>query len=159
MRRRGFTTAEIARRVNLTRQGVEYVLGLHCIQASRTIRCRRCKDVIVATKHRDQLSGPVLCLECLGAQSDATFGQRLKAFRLAAGLSKRALSAQTGIPRHNLSKYEADEWVPLQKSMSRLVQILGAPLDDSPRRKLAASRRVTAPANGALTRRRPTPDN
>jgi transcriptional regulator with XRE-family HTH domain len=40
----------------------------------------------------------VLCLSCLAKKPDAAFGQRLKAFRLAAGLTQKQLSMRSGVP-------------------------------------------------------------
>jgi hypothetical protein len=44
-------------------------------------------------------NGEVHCLKCLSRQSDASFGTRLKAHRLAAKLTQAALTGRAGLRR------------------------------------------------------------
>jgi predicted transcriptional regulator len=71
-------------------------------------------------------NGPVYCLCCL--PGDATFGQRLKARRLAKGITLRALCEQTGIVCTLLSKYERDVVEPKCRTVMKLIRVLGTEL-------------------------------
>ena len=66
---------------------------------------------------------PAYCLDCLPA--DAPFGVRLKACRLAAGLTLRALAARCGIRYQRLSAYERGAQEPAWGNLVRLVGALG----------------------------------
>jgi hypothetical protein len=68
-------------------------------------------------------NGPVYCLACM--PGEATFGQRLKAQRLAHGISLTALSEATGISWNLLSKYERDVVEPKCRSIIKLIRELG----------------------------------
>jgi transcriptional regulator with XRE-family HTH domain len=66
---------------------------------------------------------PAYCLDCLSA--GAPFGVRLKACRLAAGLTLRALAARCGIRYQRLSAYERGAEGPASRNLVRLVGALG----------------------------------
>jgi transcriptional regulator with XRE-family HTH domain len=67
----------------------------------------------------------VLCLSCLTRRPGATFGERLKAHRLAAGLTLEALAARCGMPYQCLSTYERGAQEPAWGNLVRLVGALG----------------------------------
>jgi transcriptional regulator with XRE-family HTH domain len=54
-----------------------------------------------------------------------TFGQRLRACRLQAGLSQSALEGLSGIPKARLSRYENGHVVPSIETLGRLARALG----------------------------------
>ena len=56
---------------------------------------------------------------------EATFGQRLKAQRLANNMTLMALSERTGIGWNLLSKYERDAVEPKCQTVMKLIRILG----------------------------------
>jgi hypothetical protein len=66
---------------------------------------------------------PAYCLDCLPA--DAPFGVRLKAHRLAAGLTLGALATRSGIRYQRLSAYERGAEEPAWGNLVRLVGALG----------------------------------
>jgi hypothetical protein len=55
-------------------------------------------------------NGPAFCLTCLARHPDASFADRLKAHRLAAGLE--ALGERVGKPPQWVSDYESGRRVP-----------------------------------------------
>ena len=80
----------------------------------------------MAAEHPNaQRNGPVLCLACLARRPAATFGERLKAHRLAAGLTLEALAARCGIRYQRLSAYERGAEEPAWGNLVRLVGALG----------------------------------
>jgi hypothetical protein len=85
--------------------------------------CSACQQGIAAGFRRLSDAVPAYCLDCLPA--DAPFGARLKACRLAAGLTLRALAARCGIRYQRLSAYERGAEGPASGSLVRLVGALG----------------------------------
>jgi len=59
------------------------------------------------------------------AEEEHTFGQRLRAVRLHAGLSQSALETRSGIPKARLSRYENGHVLPSIATLSRLAHALG----------------------------------
>lgn len=57
--------------------------------------------------------------------SPTTLGQRLRAARLAAGLSQGTLADRCGIPKPRLSRYENDHIVPSLWTLQRLAEAMG----------------------------------
>jgi transcriptional regulator with XRE-family HTH domain len=66
------------------------------------LRCRCCGGVIATGSPRFARNGPAVCLACLPTGPDAPFGVRLKACRLAAGLTQRGLAKRAGLHPQNL---------------------------------------------------------
>jgi transcriptional regulator with XRE-family HTH domain len=69
-------------------------------------------------------NGPGWCLRCLAKHPEATFGDRLKAHRLAAGLSLAALAARCGVSYQRVADYERGV-VPNWRALVALVGVLG----------------------------------
>ena len=61
------------------------------------IRCRECQAPIMRMLMVQDNNIQVCCLACLAKQPKARFGQRLKAYRLAAGSSLGALAKRCGM--------------------------------------------------------------
>jgi transcriptional regulator with XRE-family HTH domain len=57
--------------------------------------------------------------------TDRTFGQRLRAVRLHAGLSQSGLETRSGIPKARLSRYENGHVLPSIETLGRLATALG----------------------------------
>jgi transcriptional regulator with XRE-family HTH domain len=85
----------------------------------------------------------VLSLPCLGKDPEATFGQRLKAHRLAAGMTLERLGELTAINAHTLGDYEQGWKLPHWLNVERLIRFLGVSLVDL-KNKLAGGPRVRA---------------
>jgi transcriptional regulator with XRE-family HTH domain len=89
--------------------------------------CRDCGGVILTGPAQLRRNGPALCLRCLADRPDATFGQRLKAHRLAAGLTLKELARRADLRYQNLSAYERGV-EPNWRALVRLVNVLGTDL-------------------------------
>lgn len=69
---------------------------------------------------------PALCFAAMReATSETTVGQRLALQREEAGLSKRRLSAISGIPIRQIQEWESDRHEPTVKSLKRLIPHIG----------------------------------
>src|SRR5690242_5830098 len=89
LRAKGLTYQQIGKRLGISYQSVQQTLQRIGNARLVPIRCRECGAVITHMRTVADNNGPVYCLECL--PGDATFGQRLKAWRLAKGISLMAL--------------------------------------------------------------------
>jgi len=63
------------------------------------IRCRKCQSLITRMRLVHDSNIPVWCLACLAKHPKASFRQRLKAYRLAAGLTLAALAKRCSVKR------------------------------------------------------------
>jgi transcriptional regulator with XRE-family HTH domain len=61
---------------------------------------------------------------------EATFGQRLKAHRVAAGLTLQGLSELTSINFHTLGDYEQERMLPNWLNVMPLIRLFGVSLVD-----------------------------
>lgn len=123
LRATGLTYQEIGERLGISHQSVQQALQRTGNARLVPIRCRACAAIITRLRTVKDNNGPVYCLDCLPA--DATFGQRLKALRLAKGLTLMALGEQTGMIWTLLSKYERDVIEPKCRSLVKLIRVLG----------------------------------
>jgi transcriptional regulator with XRE-family HTH domain len=74
-------------------------------------------------------ASPALCRDCLAKWPDAPFGERLRAFRLAAGLTVRELAGRVGVADSVLHGCECDGGQRLAWSLLlRLARVLGTGL-------------------------------
>jgi transcriptional regulator with XRE-family HTH domain len=147
LRARGLTLAEIGRRLGLSRQLVHYYLRRAGVPPGRVACCRACRKAIAAGFRSLTDAVPAYCLDCLPA--DASFGVRLKACRLARGLSQRDLAARAGLPAAAPTAYELGRQEPRLGVLVRLARLVGPqlfPPGSSARpRKRVAPRSVTLP--------------
>ena len=65
------------------------------------------------------------CLACLAKHPGASFGQRLLACRVAAGLTLRQLAARTGTTFQQLNGYEQDVVSPAWDTLAKQIRVLG----------------------------------
>jgi transcriptional regulator with XRE-family HTH domain len=92
---------------------------------STDLRCRACGEVIAARPAQVNNNAPALCLACLGRHPDAPFADRLKAHRLAAGLTLKELAERVGAHLQSISDYECGRAEPKWRRLARLVAVLG----------------------------------
>jgi transcriptional regulator with XRE-family HTH domain len=129
LRDAGFTLAEIGRRLGITRQAVQCTLRRIDGPPVRSVPCAVCGQPIVSAGALPSDTGKALCLPCLAKQPDAPFSQRLKAFRLAAGLTKSELVARSGLGPA-IWKYEDEGTSPKPPVARRLARALGVSLEE-----------------------------
>lgn len=128
LRARGLTLAEIGRRLGVTRQCVHLTLRALARPRARSVPCSGCGREIVSGGALPSDAGSALCLPCLARRPGAPFAQRLKACRLAAGLTKAELAARTGLAQQSVRQYESGAREPRWRQLARLVSVLGPAL-------------------------------
>ena len=84
-RDRGLSLPAIGRRLGVTFQCVQRTLRRMTKERPGRVPCCACGEDIVSPGACASDHGQALCLRCLAERPDAPFGQRLRAFRLAAG--------------------------------------------------------------------------
>jgi transcriptional regulator with XRE-family HTH domain len=130
LRDAGLTLAQIGRRLGMTKKAVHRTL--RTIQRARlsprSVPCAACRRDIVSAGALASDRGSALCLECLGKQAGVSFGRRLKAFRLAAGLTKAELVTRCGFSCSAVWKYEGQGVTPRVPAARRLAKALDVSL-------------------------------
>jgi DNA-binding XRE family transcriptional regulator len=127
LRARGLTFTEIGRQLGVTRQCVTVTLAKAGVPPL-PINCRECEGVIVAHRPGNRPSLPALCLGCLARHPDASFADRLRAFRLAAGLTQGELADQAGLPKGTVNGYEQGRGLTNWLVVVALARVLGVGL-------------------------------
>jgi transcriptional regulator with XRE-family HTH domain len=127
LRARGLSFLEIARRLGMTRQGVAWLLRTSG-QLLPAVCCTSCAAALAdRTDGRDP--GRAYCRACLSARPDVPLPVRLRSLRLVAGLTRRALSEQTGLTRAAIQCIECGRWTdPGWLTVRALVEALGVEL-------------------------------
>src|SRR5262249_36490002 len=127
LRERGLTLAEIARRLGVTKQAVSGMLARleGCGRQPRfPVRCREC-DRLIGEDGAAPQNSPVYCLDCLAGVPDVTFGQRLKAHRLAAKLTQKELARRTGLHHRSVIGLERNRNPPDWPTLTQLLAVFG----------------------------------
>jgi transcriptional regulator with XRE-family HTH domain len=122
LRARGLTLQEIGDRLGISRQRVHALLKEEAV-TSPGITCRRCGQEIAPWPGASRNLGPVYCLECLPEK--VSFGQRLRAHRVAAQLTQAELAARIGVPPGMICYWERDQRRPMRRNVAALVSVLG----------------------------------
>jgi transcriptional regulator with XRE-family HTH domain len=105
-----------------------------CPQARGTaggpVYCRECKACIGTGPAGFMTNAPAYCLSCLARHPGATFGERLKAHRLAAGLRQRELSERAEVCISRVTEFESGRSLPQWRTVRKLIGVLGVGLVD-----------------------------
>jgi transcriptional regulator with XRE-family HTH domain len=125
LRAKGLSLSDIGRRLGISRQTVHATLESIRKAGQRVITCRECRMPIDPAGVLPKDADNTLCLICVARGPEATFGQRLKAFRLAVGLTRRELDLLAGLPASSVQYYEQDRRSPTDKNKTRLAEALG----------------------------------
>jgi transcriptional regulator with XRE-family HTH domain len=122
LRERGLTMRKIAQKLGVCINTVYYSLR-H--PEAVAVSCRVCQTLIFSGTHGLSGQDSVLCLGCLAALPEVTFGQRLRSGRLTLGLSLRQLAAESGVTSASLSLYERDMAEPTWSILFQLMRVIG----------------------------------
>jgi transcriptional regulator with XRE-family HTH domain len=124
LRARGLSLGAIARALGVSREGASRMLRAAGMDASAPpVRCPRCRAEVL-TPEPGGRPPPALCLACLEDWPEAPFGQRLRAYRLAAGLSQEGLGRRLGVDVASVSRWEKGVNRP-RTPLHRLAEALG----------------------------------
>jgi transcriptional regulator with XRE-family HTH domain len=129
MRAHGLSASAIGRALGVTYQAIQCTLrSIDNPKPPRTAACEGCGRAIAfeGLLPRDQEGA--LCLPCLAERPKVPFGQRLKAFRLAAGMTKEELARRSGLDRNTIHDYETGQTEPIWPRLTRLIKVLGVGL-------------------------------
>jgi DNA-binding XRE family transcriptional regulator len=128
LRRQGLTLAEIGRRLHMSRQLVHHYAVAAGLAGPRrgTVRCCECQAVIATGHHTIEYNRRPLCLACLEKRPDVPFSRRLKACRLARGLTADRLAELAGVPAYAVRAWERGECWPRWERLAKLIRVLGA---------------------------------
>jgi DNA-binding XRE family transcriptional regulator len=134
LRRRGLTLDGIALRLGISPRRAAGLLREAGIDPRACeIRCSGCRRVVARGATGLRGNAPTVCLECLARTPGATFGQRLRAYRLAVVLTQGQLAERAGLDSGTVWSYEQDETVPRGPRLARLVAVLGPGLAEPER--------------------------
>jgi hypothetical protein len=127
LRAQGLTYRAIGHRLRLSDVCVRVTLlkmGLRSLERV-PVRCASCGLVAGKMHLRGRRFGPVVCLSCLDQRPDATFAQRLKACRVAAGLTLPEVAQQSGVALGALHRYMINFCYPRRTTLAKLIGVLG----------------------------------
>jgi transcriptional regulator with XRE-family HTH domain len=127
LREHGLTLAQIGLRLGVTSQ---CVYGLLRPPKRRIIapRCPVCQGPLPEAGVSGPRDATALCLPCLRQRPHTPFALRLKAVRLAAGLTRAELSRRSGVSAPSLRTYECGGTFPAASALVRLIRTLGSDL-------------------------------
>jgi transcriptional regulator with XRE-family HTH domain len=114
LRARGLTFAEVGRKLGITRERARQVL-----LAPPLPPCASCAAPLPAAARGGR------CPACVAADPFAPFAERLRAFRLAAGLTQEGLAGRAGLTGGAVSSYERGRGRPRSGDRAALARVLG----------------------------------
>ena len=117
LRAQGLSLAEVGRRLGVTKQAADQLLRPPPGYA--TSSCVSCGKPAL----RDQPAPR--CVACRAANPAASFAERLRALRLAAGLTQAGLAARAGVSEATVSDYECGPRRPRPRLLAALARVLG----------------------------------
>jgi transcriptional regulator with XRE-family HTH domain len=110
LRARGLSLPQIGRRFGITHQGVRHILRRSGPAAALpSVRCCACAAPIGDHSGGGDL-GRVYCRACLSARPDAPLADRLRALRVAAGLTQAELARRAGASYRTIGHIECGTW-------------------------------------------------
>jgi DNA-binding XRE family transcriptional regulator len=89
------------------------------------VPCRECGAQLLPKSATAGTWGAALCLRCLTKHPEAGFPQRLRALRLASGLTLADLAQRSGLNRSTIVGYEYGRHHPAPRVLAKLVRVLG----------------------------------
>jgi DNA-binding XRE family transcriptional regulator len=141
LRARGLSLVAIGRMLGVSHQCVQEMLHRIANPRVLSVPCSSCGRQIVSPGALPGDKATALCLPCLRGKPKAPFGQRLKAYRLAAGLTQAELASRAEINAKSIWNYESCDMEPRERNRARLIKVLGAGLMTSDRGEPASARK------------------
>ncbi len=130
LRAAGLTLQQVGERLGITRQAARYLLQPKAQAKPLDLRCAACRAALNPAGALARDVGKALCLACLARTPGAPFWQRLKSYRLAAGLSRAELADRAEGRRGSVSAYEDGTSAPGPAAVAALAKALGVSVRD-----------------------------
>ena len=118
LRARGLTFAEVGRRLGVTPEAARQ-MALAAAGRPAPPRCASCADPLPKRSRGGR------CPACVAADPGAPFAERLRALRLAAGLTGARLAARAGLSYTTIRNYEGGRGRPRPRLLAALARVLG----------------------------------
>jgi DNA-binding XRE family transcriptional regulator len=93
-------------------------------------QCRECGKEIAPRQFPARYTTPILCMDCLLSMPETTLGERLKTFRMTAGMTQADLAERVGIAKSFVGAYENDKVQPEWPTVEWLIEVFGVQLVD-----------------------------
>jgi transcriptional regulator with XRE-family HTH domain len=122
LRARGWSFARIARKAGVSPQAIHHAVGASS-RRQYIARCRLCRKPFptAGALQGDDLA--VSCPRCLAV--NAPFVERIRSYRLAAGLTRAELARRAGIGPTLVRQYERGIANPRLDKLTLLIEVLG----------------------------------
>ena len=143
LREKGWTYAKIGKQFGITGEGARQAILLAdgCVALQR-IHCLGCGTYLGSARGPGKHNRGTYCLTCLPKHPEATFGQRLKAYRLALGLTQKEMAERIGKDHSTIAKFEHGVKEPTWTTLQALAKVLGVSC------KVLGHRRSAGPPDG-----------
>jgi transcriptional regulator with XRE-family HTH domain len=122
LRAQGLTLREVGWRLGITKQAADQLL--RPLSGYATSSCISCGKPALNDRPAPR------CVACRAADPAASFAERLRALRLAAGLTQAGLAARAGVSEATVSDYECGPRRPRPRRLAALARVLGPSLQD-----------------------------
>ena len=122
LRAQGLTLREVGWRLGITKQAADQLLRPP--PGGGTASCISCGQPALGDRPAPR------CVACRAADPAASFAERLRALRLAAGLTQAGLAARAGVSATAVSGYECGPRRPRPRLLAALARVLGPGLGD-----------------------------
>src|SRR5947209_15765376 len=126
LRARWLTHKQVGERLGISHQRVQQLLA-HPARGrpAAGVPCAKCRAQIMPQGGAGGTRGAALCLDCLAADPQAAFAQRLRTLRIAAGMTLADLAERGGLTASTIKAYERGMRGPRPRSLAKLVRVLG----------------------------------
>jgi transcriptional regulator with XRE-family HTH domain len=129
LRAKGLSYKAIAKRLGVSQQSIACMLDHDKRMNAREVKCKECGGVIARGRAANKTAQNTFCLACLAKHPKATFAERLRAHRVAAGLTRVELARRTGLMRGRVHAFETSRTgEALLRQVCRLIRVLGVGL-------------------------------
>jgi transcriptional regulator with XRE-family HTH domain len=126
---KGLSLAEVGHRFGVSKQSVYQVTrGLRPKPTGFTVRCQDCGASLDPAGAQPSDDQRVFCVACLERRPAVSFAERLKTYRLAAGLRVGELEAATGVSNTTIFNLESGRRLPRWPTAEKLFRALGVRL-------------------------------
>jgi transcriptional regulator with XRE-family HTH domain len=129
LRAKGWSLRRIAEHMGTSFQNVAHLLKRASLPP-RSVLCRACRTVFVTQPPAGDVGVSAWCPGCLRHHPEAPLGERLKTFRLVAGLTQQALAREVRIGQSTVHRLEAGAARLPWRVLAALIRRFGVALVD-----------------------------